>query len=213
MKQLAVWVALVLGGAFAATADDYREIEASHPLAAGQSVHVDFHAGDLEIEAGAGDKVEIEMEIECEWNRSDCEDLLDEVEVAWRSSKRRLYLDVEGITSWRRTRVDFSGTIKVPASAELSIDMTAGRLRIDGPQSDLRVDMGAGELKIWMPESAVEGVAIDVGVGDATLRGAKSFVSGERKMLIGSEVYWDDGPGTARIDVELGAGEATVWLD
>ncbi len=213
MKYLVALVVLALGTALPARADDYRKFEAAHPLAAGQALHVDFLSGDLEIEAGAGDTVEIVMEIECEWRRSDCKELLDDVEIAWRSSPRRLHLEVEGLASWRRARVDVDATIRMPATAVLSVDMTAGRLRIDGPTRDIRVDMGAGEVGVWVPESAVEGVALDVGVGDARLRGASRFMSGERAMLIGSEVDWNEGPGTARLDVELGVGEVTVWLD
>lgn len=213
MKHLVALALLTLGTAAAAPADGYREITASHPLEPGQAVHVDFHSGDLEIEAGGGKKVEIALEIECDWSRSDCEELLDDVDVVWRSSKRRLYLEVEGLTTWRRARVEIRASIKLPASAPLSVEMTAGRLEIDGPTDDLRVDMGAGEVRVWMLESSVEGVVIDVGVGEAKLRGASDFLSGRRKMLVGSEIYWDDGPGKARVDVDLGVGDATVWLD
>ncbi len=213
MRYLSTLVLVALATVAAASADDYREIESSHPLTAEQAVHIDFHSGDLEIEASAGKEVEIELEIECEWRRSDCEDLLDDVDVRWRSSKRRLFLEVEGLASWRRARVEVNATVRMPVDAPLSVEMAAGRLTIDGPKSDVRVDMGAGEVRVWMPEAAVEGVAVDVGVGDAKFRGSKEYLSGRRKMLIGSEVYWDDGPGEARIDIELGAGDATVWLD
>lgn len=213
MKHLRLLPVLVLATATLAAAGDYREFESSHALAAGQSLHVDFVSGDLEIEAGARDKVEIELEIKCEWRRNDCEDLLDDVDIRWRSSERRLRLEVEGLSSWRRARVEVNATIKMPTTAPLAVEMAAGRLTIDGPANDVRVEMGAGEIRVWAVESAVEGVAVDVGVGDAKFRGANAYVSGRRKMLIGSEVRWDDGPGRARIDIELGAGDATVWLE
>ncbi len=213
MNRLLTLALLVLGTASVASAADYRELESSHKLVAGQSIHVDFHSGDLEIEAGASDRVEIEVEIECKWNHRDCEDLLADVEIKWRSSDRRLYLEVEGLASWRRARVEVEATVRLPAQAKLFVEMAAGRLTIDGPTNDVRVDMGAGELRLWMPESAVEGVSIDVGVGDAKFRGKSDYLSGRRSMLIGSELDWDDGPGKARIDIELGAGDATVWLD
>ncbi len=213
MKHLIPLALLGLCTATTASADEYREIDASHALKAGQSVHIDFHSGDLEIEGGSGDKVEIELELECEWRRSDCEDMLDDVNVTWRSSERRLFLDVEGLASWRRARVEVDAKIKLPAKAALDLEMAAGRVTIEGLKNDVRVDMGAGEIRLWMEQALVEGVSLDVGIGDAKFRGRDEYVSGRRTMLIGSEVYWDDGPGQARIDIELGAGDATVWLD
>ena len=213
MKQIFTLALLVLGTASLAAADEYRELSGSHQLGANQTVHVDFHSGDLEIEAASTDRVEIEVGIECKWNRRDCEDLLDEIEIKWRSTERRLHLEVEGISAWRLARIEIEATIKLPARADLFVEMAAGRLGIDGMTNDVRVDMGAGELRVWMQESAVEGVTIDVGVGDAKFRGKSEYISGRRSMLIGSEVYWDDGPGRARVDIELGAGDATVWLD
>lgn len=213
MKYLHSLVLLALGTAAAASADAFREIQASHALTEGQSIYLDFHSGDLEIVAGTGKEVEIEMEIECEWRRSDCEDVLDDIDIDWRSSKRRLFLEVEGLASWRRARVEVDATVRIPPTAPLAVEMAAGRLVIDGPTNDVRIDMGAGEIRLSMPESAVDGVAVDVGVGDAKLRSTSEYLSGQRQMLIGSEVRWDDGPGNARIDIELGAGDATVWLD
>jgi hypothetical protein len=196
-----------------AFARDYRELEASHDLAPGQHVYVDFTSGDLDIESTSGQRVEVELELECKWDADDCEELLDEVEIDWRSSERRLMLRIEGLTSWRRAKVEFDGTIRVPANAPLTIDMGAGALEVDGRLNDLEIEMGVGELRVWMPESAVESVSLDVGVGDAKLRGPDDGVDGGRSLFVGSEFYWDEGKGSARVDVELGVGDAVIYLD
>ncbi len=213
MKQLFALLLLLPLAAGPAAAGGYRELAAAHELAPGQAVLLDFPAGELEIEAGPEGRVEIELEIECKWRGSDCRDLLDDVEIVWRSRERRLFLKVEGLATWRLARVEVTAAVKMPAQAALDVDMAAGRLAIDGLANDVRVDMGAGEVRLWLPESAVESVAIDVAVGDARFRGKAANVTGRRSMLIGSEVQWNDGPGKARIDVELGAGEVTVSLD
>jgi len=31
-------------------------------------------------------------------------------------------------------------------------------------------------------------------------------------LLVGSEIYWDDGPGNARVQVDLGVGEIAARL-
>lgn len=213
MKQIGSLLLLALGAATLAAADDHRQLKGSHEITAGQAVHIDFPAGELEIEAAPESRVEIELEVECKWRRSDCRDLLDGVEIVWRARERRLFLEIEGLATWRLARLEVSATVKMPARAALDVEMGAGRLLIDGLTNDVRVDMGAGEIRLWMPESAVESVSVDVGVGDAKFQDRKEYVSGRRSLLIGSELHWDDGPGEARIDIELGAGEATVWLD
>ncbi len=213
MKQLIAISLLALTAAAPLVADDYREIRGSHELASGQDLHVDFHSGEVQFEAGSGNKVSIEVELDCKWRDRRCEDLLDEVELRWRSNDRRLYLEVEGLASWERARVEVDATITYPRSAALFVDMAAGSLEIEGATKDIRVDMGAGEVRVWMDEASVEMVSVDVGIGEAKFRGQNDFVAGRRSNLIGSEVYWDDGPGDARVDVELGVGDASVYLD
>jgi hypothetical protein len=213
MKRLFCFALLALAASTVALGGDYRDIAASHELAEGQSVYIDFNAGSLDIETNSENRVDVELEVECKWRSDDCEDLLDEVEVDWRSSDRRLVLRIEGLSSWRRAKVEFDATIRVPATAALTVEMGAGSLAIEERANDLRVDMGAGEVRVWMDEAAVDSVSLDVGVGDAQLRGESERVSGRRSMLIGSEIYWDDGPGDAIVDIELGVGEAVVYLE
>lgn len=213
MQRLLCCALLALVSSSLAFAGDYREMEASHPLAPGQSVYIDFHSGSLDVEASSGDRVEVELDLECKWSSDDCEELLDDVEVDWRSSDRRLLLRIEGLSSWRRAKVEIEATILVPANAPLSIEMGAGRLAVEERTNDVRVDMGAGELRVWMAESAVDSVSLDVGVGEAQLRRPSERVSGRRSLLIGSEIYWDDGKGNAIVDVELGVGDASVYLE
>lgn len=212
-KAVLLATALLALSATAASAGDYREIEASHELAKGQAMRIDFHSGDLRIEPATGRKVTVELSLECKWRRDDCEETLEEIEVDWISSDRRLRMEVDGLDSWRFTRIEVEAVVKVPSDARLTVDMGAGRLEIEEHANDVRVDLGAGEFRLFMAEAAVESVSIDVGVGEARLRGRDTYVSGRRSMLIGSEVMWSDGPGKALVDIEVGAGEATVWLE
>lgn len=206
-------VAIAAGCAAAAAAADRRDLTESHGLEGGQEVRVDFHSGELRIEPGAAGRVAIELSVECRWSSGDCGELLDDVRIDWRPTSRRLVLEVEGIRSWQRPQLEVEALVTVPAAVPLEVEMAAGRLEVESHAADLRVDMAAGEARLRLPKDAVRTIFLDVGVGEATLHGSGTWVSGRRSMLVGSELYWDQGPGEARVDVEMVAGEASVWLE
>ena len=95
----------------------------------------------------------------------------------------------------------------------LEIDLGMGSLEISGPESDLWVDMGVGKVEAWLPRETVGLVSLNVGVGKAELFGAGPRVESRRSFLVGGEAYWDDGPGRARIHIDLGVGEIAVRLE
>ena len=91
--------------------------------------------------------------------------------------------------------------------------MGVGELTIEGLEADVSADLGVGELTIRMNPAMVGSVSLDAGVGEAKLYGAGTAVKGRRSMLVGSEVFWDEGPGAARLRADVGVGEATVFLE
>ena len=78
---------------------------------------------------------------------------------------------------------------------------------------NLTVQMGIGDLTIRVPEERVASVSIGTRIGDASVRGTRGYFEGGRRMLIGSRVHWDEGDGTARIEVGLKIGDAKVVLE
>ena len=212
------WTILLLATAALAGAahagDMAREISSTFTLAAGQALRLDLSVGEFRVTGADIDGVEAELRIECRWgDDEDCKRLLDKVELESRSSERRLVIELVSDSSWRKTKLEVEGEFRVPRGATLEVDMGVGELTIEGVTADLSADLGVGELSIRVPAAGVRSVGLDAGVGEAKLLGAGTFVEGRRSMLVGSEVFWDDGEGEARVRADVGVGEATVYLE
>ena len=191
-----------------------REIKRSFALEAEQAVRLDLSVGEIRVEGADIETIEAELRIECRWgDDDDCDRLLEKVELEARSTARRLIVEIVSDSSWRKTKLEIEGDFRVPRGATLEVDMGVGELDIEGVIGDLSADLGVGELSIRVPAAAVRSVGLDAGVGEAKLLGAGTFVEGRRSMLVGSEVFWDDGEGEARVRADVGVGEATVYLE
>ena len=214
MKRLLI--PLIAAAALAPAAhagEKSRELSRSFTLAADQIVRLDLSVGEIRVEGADIKTVEAELRVECRWDDSDCERLLETVELDSRSTSRRLIIEIVSDSSWRKTKLEIEGDFRVPRGATLEVDMGVGELSIEGVAGDLSADLGVGELSIRVPAAAVRSVGLDAGVGEAKLLGAGTFVEGRRSLLVGSEVFWDDGDGEARIRADVGVGEATVYLE
>ena len=191
-----------------------REISRSFALEEGRILRLDLSVGEIRIEGADIDEVEVDLRIECRWGSDDdCDKLLEKVDLASRTTSRRLIIEIESDSSWRKTKLEIEGDFRVPRDVPLEVDMGVGELTIEGVVADLNADLGVGELSIHIPASAVRSVGLDAGVGEAKLFGAGTYVEGRRSMLVGSEVFWDDGEGEARVRADVGVGEATVYLE
>lgn len=209
---------LLLAAAALATAahagEKTREISRTFALEEAQTLRLDLSVGEFRIEGADVEKIEVEVRVECRWgDDEECERLLDKVALEARSTERRLYLELESDSSWRKTKLEFEGDFRIPRGTSLEVDMGVGELTIEGVTGDLSADLGVGELSIRLPAAGVSSVGLDAGVGEAKLLGAGTFVAGRRSMLVGSEVFWDEGEGKARVRADVGVGEATVYLE
>jgi hypothetical protein len=193
---------------------EVREISSTFTLEQDQLLRLDLSVGEIRIEGADIDQVEADLRIECRWgNKQDCERLLAKVELTARDTSRRRILELVSDSSWRKTKLEIEGDFRVPRGTSLEVDMGVGELTIEDITGDLSADLGVGELSIRIPAAAVRSVGLDAGVGEAKLLGAGNFVAGRRSMLVGSEVFWDQGEGKARVRADVGVGEATVYLD
>ncbi len=211
-------ILIALAGCLLATAawagQRSKEISTSFGVQAGQAVRLDLSVGEIRIQGADIDRVEAELQVECRWGSDeDCERLLEKVELESRSTERRRIVEVVSDSSWRKTKLEIEGDFRVPRGAALEVDMGVGELEVEGVERDLIVDLGVGEVMIRMPASKVGSVGLDAGVGEAELIGSGGRIEGRRSLLVGSEIYWDEGEGQARVRVDVGVGEITVWLE
>jgi hypothetical protein len=210
-------ILLIVGAALASAAhagSKEREISRTFPLEAGQTLRLELSIGEMRIEGADIDEVQAELRIECRWgNEKDCEQLLEKADLDSRTTSRRTIIEIVSDSSWRKTKLEIEGDFRVPRGAKLEVEMGVGELEIEGLEADLSADLGVGEVSIRFPAAKAGSVGLDAGVGEAELLGAGTFVEGRRSMLVGSEVYWDQGEGEARVRADVGVGEITVYLE
>jgi len=212
-KWLLVPILLLTLSPTALQASEVREISQKFEVAEGQKLRIDIPVGEVEIEAGDRAQVEAELTVRCRWNLADCRHAVEQLELVERSTSRRVTIELSGLPRWHGTTLDIEGIILVPKNTPLEVKMGVAKLDITGVEKDLRIDVGVGKVRVWMPEAQIGRALLDVGVGEVELLGAPGQASGRRSFLVGSEIHWDDGPGQARVDIEVGVGEITLWLD
>jgi len=194
-------------------AHETRDIEEIVELEAGQVVRVEVSVAELQIEATDRSDVAVELTVRCRWHFNDCDDALEDLEIASRSSSRRLTLELAGLHRWHSSLMAVEGTIQVPRSSPLEVKMGVAELEITGVQQDLSVDIGVGKLEVRLPEAKIGEAFVDVGVGQIRFLGGGEHLSDRRSFLVGNEVHWSDGAGDAEVDIEVGVGEVMVRLE
>lgn len=213
MKLYLAAALFLIATSSAAIAAKSKELVETFTLEPGQSLRVDIAVGDLRFEAGTGQKVEVDLRVTCKWGSSNCDEALADVHVASYSSSRRLSLEIDGYPKWHMKWLQTKGTIRLPVAASLDVDMGVGAIEIEGLAGDQRIDLGVGDVKIWANKADIHSVAIDAGVGETNLHGVDRHVQEHRSMFVGSELYWSDGPGEAKIKIDVGVGAVSVWLE
>jgi hypothetical protein len=101
--------------------------------------------------------------------------------------------------------------VLLPATLAIQVDMGVGDLEVRQVEGDVDVELGVGEADVRVPAKAVSSVECEVGVGDANVHGT----DGERRssgLLIGRTVRWQGNEGGSRVHLEVGVGDADVWL-
>jgi len=212
MNKWMVGLALVLLAVPAMARHEVRTIERDFPIDPDETLRLDVGVAEVEIEGSEGDQVEVRLVIECSSSRR-CEERAERVELVSRSASRTLSLAVKGHHKSGHHAPSLELWVRVPTTRPVEVDMGVGELEIRGMESDLEVDLGVGEVEIRFPESEVRSVYLEVGVGEAELSPRKSRSSSSGFLFLGNEVEWDDGPGSAQVEVDVGVGEAEVILE
>lgn len=213
MRLAASVLALSLIAGAPTLASPERTLERTFEHRAGQRIEFEMPVGELRVEGGKAGEVRLELEVECRWSSSRCEEILERLTIDESSNERRLRVAVEGGSNWGKAKLEIDATLILPKAAEAEIELGVGELTIRGLEGDLEVELGVGEVRVEMARAKVGSVSLDAGIGEAELRGTGERIEGRRSLLIGSEVYWEDGPGQARIEIEVGVGEITLRLD
>ena len=172
---------------------------------------LNFPLGEATVAASDDNRLHVELEIFCETDKESCNKLADRVVLNSERKGGKLYVapSVQSKTAYRNSEVVFR--VKTPHGVPLRVSLGYGSLSIGEVRSPLEVTMSAGEVTVEMEKSAVRNVWLDANVGDAELRGS-DLHEGNRKMLVGAEVDWREGPGEHDVSVDVATGAISVRL-
>lgn len=191
--------------------DPVRKITEEFQVGSTPKIQTKLKSGDLIVQGWDGPFVQAEINLGClEGTPSDiCKKATDGVSLAWSRTKKELLVRVKGATGWRARHLWIEARFKVPAKVPLEVESVNGEVQISGMLNTVEADSGSGNITITQSKASVGPLHIDVGAGKAEL-----WVSGgkiEGSGLLRS-INWT-GTGAARIEVDLGAGDAVVRLD
>jgi hypothetical protein len=212
MKRLLLSIPWILAVAPVLAADGLGELTKTFEIEAGQKVRLHLPVADLRLEVADGNQIKADLLVSCRWQQ-ECADVLSDVDLVSSTTSRRFVVELQGLSQWQSAKVEVEGTLVVPRTADLELEIGVGDVKIHGVEQNLRVDMGVGKVKIWQPIASVKAISLEVNVGEAAIFGSAEDVSDRRPFLIGSEVFWDKGPGDARVEVEVGVGDISLWLE
>ena len=102
--------------------------------------------------------------------------------------------------------------VEMPRSTSIkrtSIQMGVGEVRVEIDATDLNVELGVGEVNIEAPLASVGRVNLNVGVGDADIRGGE-IIDSDSAFI--SRRIRAEGNGTYPLEVDLGVGDINVRL-
>jgi hypothetical protein len=184
-------------------------------LSAGDAgtLEIEVPVGEVRVDGTDGSRVEATVEVQC--NRpvkSRCEAMAQRVELASGSAGERAWIKLDGWPSGK----DSSGLsvrveLSMPRQLGLVADLGVGEFEAVGLVSDLALDLGVGEATIRAREEHVRRVDLEVGVGEAVLRVGERTIEG--KGFIGRDLAWSHGHGAAALKVDCGVGEVDVRLE
>jgi hypothetical protein len=212
MKRLLLSIPLFLAVVPCMAAEGFGELTKTFEIEPGQKVRLHLPVADLRLEVADGNQIKADLLVSCRWLQ-ECAEVLSDIDLVSSSTSRRFVVELKGLSKWESAKVEVEGTLVVPRTADLELEIGVGDLKIYGVERNLRVDMGVGKVKIWQPPASIKAISLEVNVGEAVILGLAEDVSNRRPFLVGSEVFWDKGTGDARIEVEVGVGEVSLWFE
>jgi len=170
-----------------------------------QRLALEVHVGEFAVEASKDGKLQLQLEVCPRDGWMDGPDTVEKAELAVEQDAGTLSLslpDDDYKEKW---------TLRVPPATAIALEMGIGEATVKGMKGDIKVELGIGELKIAGAVADYGKVSGQVGVGDFTLR-AKGGSREETRALVSKESNWT-GTGPAKIEAEVGIGEAVVRLE
>ncbi|MBT5912194.1 MAG: hypothetical protein HOH59_05260 [Rhodospirillaceae bacterium] len=186
-------------------ADD--QVTRYHTFDLDQVEEVEFsnNVGRIEITPVNGNEMRIVMDIESNrhglFRRQVNVDNMD-LEVKERDDTLFLSFEEKGAKAeW---------VIEMPAVARTNIEMGVGELKLEVGATNLDIELGVGEVSVIAPEDSVGRINLNVGVGEADIRGGEIL---DRDSVFISQSVRAQGNGDHPQEIDLGVGKINLRLE
>lgn len=232
MRRLAILLAIATAAAAAPSAAAARTLTGSFPAADLEGIAIEAGVGDVTLTAGDGETVSVEVELKPRRgglfsSMRAAEREVERAELGAQVDGRELALKVDTGSSGDR-RFEERWTVVLPARLAAALEVGVGDVVVQGLAGGVDLELGVGEAELRVVDGDV---SVEVGVGDATVRGpAAAYASADCSGGVGDAVIqagghnadsdgfvghsarWD-GAGRCRLEIEIGVGDARVFLD
>lgn len=172
--------------------------------------------GELTIEGTNSNQITADIQLDCKQNDKACNEEKDAFQLKQEIDGKELKLELTHEDNDWKTGNNFDKAVtvvvKLPNSMIVNLEMGVGKATINKMASNLFVDMGVGEITVNSAKADVGSVDLISGIGDVSLQGDDIDVKASRPLLVGAKLNWHQGEGKNIVDIELGVGDANVWL-
>jgi hypothetical protein len=190
-----VLVTLLLAPFASASDWDYQETHTeSHDFAAGGTLHVRAHIGDLHITRGK-DPGQIHLRYTI---KSKHESALKNSKVEFEVHGRDARLEFNA----SRSGTQFDIELEVPESTSLEVHEKIGDLRIENIEGDKDLELGIGDIQITNENSRYRLVRASTGIGDVNSGGY-----GETSGWLGKTLKYHGDDGKYELRAHVGIGD------
>ncbi len=205
MSRTLLAAAFLLLGADALADGPCKRLDHDFDAAGIQRLTLEVHVGEFAVEASNDGKLQLQLEVCPRDAWMDGPETVEKAELAVEQDAGTLHLSVADDDYKEKW------TLRVPPAMAVGLEMGIGEAVMKGMKGDIKAELGIGELKIEGSAADYGSVSGEVGVGDFTLR-TKGGSREETRVLVSKESKWT-GSGPAKIEVEVGVGEAVVRLE
>ncbi len=210
MSKRVAFILVALSIAISADARTWRTERYKIDSHSVDTVEIEHAVGELTIEAGDSQMIEIVMTVECSsWSKK-CEARTEQVELSSRTAGGTLELRIKGFPKTADS-LSVNLEIRMPRRLSLDIDHGVGETTIRGVEGDISVESGVGEVSVKGPVEAFGEVDAECGVGEADLSVPGGHIEREGFLFLGNELKWS-GSGESVIEVEIGVGSLEIEL-
>ncbi len=201
---------LVLVAAPARAQVEIHSDQHAYVLGDARQVKVALAFGEVQIEGTDGAEVEVDFRLTCSRKNLDkCRQRGQKIRIVPRLRKGRFVIKMAHTRKGKIQGLKGHVKIKVPRSVPLDVDLTSGDVFVTHMLADVVIAGVNGDVDVVTEQDSAGKVSVMVVAGKAELWLGEGHMKGAG---FPRSIKWQ-GPGSSRINIDLGTGDARVRLE